>query len=477
MLVLSRLSGRCRVWHKIVRVVMVSAGLAVILIGFLSSYPSGVRVSQSLEKYRGPAEPRDPARIPWRHNRALQFMDVDRANSQDSDSIRIKTDLPQQKSKTISDRNLEFNGGRPTPYAGEIPDSIRETKGNLNRQDQRGADHVIKIDTQPMTEDYDGSLKQEASNYVRNLRYTADSKNSDVLNINKPKANNLTRHGKHGAHHERAWRNSTEKPARRLPKVLIIGVKKAGTRALLEFLRAHPSIESPGPEPHFFDRNYHRGLHWYRELMPRSQADQLTVEKTPAYFVSPEVPQRVHDLDPGMKLLLVVRDPVTRAISDYCQAASKRRIQPFEQMAVAADDSPFTPSDTGQVRANWSAIRIGLYAQHLARWLRVFPLGQIHVVDGQSLIDNPASELAQVEQFLGIPAFTKDSHFRLRTFKGKFPCLVRSDGSVHCLNNRSKGREHPVVRESVLRRLRQFYKPHNERFFNMIGRTFEWKSS
>jgi len=51
---------------------------------------------------------------------------------------------------------------------------------------------------------------------------------------------------------------------RRCPQVIIIGAKKAGTRALLEFLRVHPNIRAVGPEVHFFDKNYHRGFEWYR---------------------------------------------------------------------------------------------------------------------------------------------------------------------------------------------------------------------
>lgn len=50
----------------------------------------------------------------------------------------------------------------------------------------------------------------------------------------------------------------------RLPDAIIIGVKKGGTRALLEFLKVHPDIRAPGPEIHFFDRHYHKGLDWYR---------------------------------------------------------------------------------------------------------------------------------------------------------------------------------------------------------------------
>lgn len=52
----------------------------------------------------------------------------------------------------------------------------------------------------------------------------------------------------------------------RLPQAIIIGVKKGGTRALLEFLRTHPDVRAPGPEIHFFDKNYHRGLGWYRYI-------------------------------------------------------------------------------------------------------------------------------------------------------------------------------------------------------------------
>ncbi|KAL6740035.1 hypothetical protein Aduo_013424 [Ancylostoma duodenale] len=53
-------------------------------------------------------------------------------------------------------------------------------------------------------------------------------------------------------------------PQKKFPSAIIVGVKKAGTRALLEFLRLNPNIRAPGPEVHFFDKNYHKGLDWYR---------------------------------------------------------------------------------------------------------------------------------------------------------------------------------------------------------------------
>lgn len=79
--------------------------------------------------------------------------------------------------------------------------------------------------------------------------------------------------------------------ARRLPQAIIIGVRKCGTRALLEMLYLHPMVQKASGEVHFFDRdeNYNKGLEWYRLKMPHSYPGQITIEKSPSYFVTPEV--------------------------------------------------------------------------------------------------------------------------------------------------------------------------------------------
>lgn len=69
-----------------------------------------------------------------------------------------------------------------------------------------------------------------------------------------------------------AVRNDTPSPPmgyvkfgnKKLPNAIIVGVKKGGTRAVLEFIRIHPDVRAAGTETHFFDRNYDRGLEWYR---------------------------------------------------------------------------------------------------------------------------------------------------------------------------------------------------------------------
>ena len=57
---------------------------------------------------------------------------------------------------------------------------------------------------------------------------------------------------------------SIHEPMRRLPQAIVIGVRRCGTKALHAFLNLHPDIRSPEQEVRFFDKNYHKGLEWYR---------------------------------------------------------------------------------------------------------------------------------------------------------------------------------------------------------------------
>lgn len=68
--------------------------------------------------------------------------------------------------------------------------------------------------------------------------------------------------------------------------------------------------------------------------MPKALDGQIVMEKTPRYFVTVETPARVYAMSQDVKLIVVVRDPVTRAISDYTQIISKTPdIPPFESLA------------------------------------------------------------------------------------------------------------------------------------------------
>uniref|UniRef100_A0A3P9PF89 Sulfotransferase n=1 Tax=Poecilia reticulata TaxID=8081 RepID=A0A3P9PF89_POERE len=89
-----------------------------------------------------------------------------------------------------------------------------------------------------------------------------------------------------------------------LPQIIIIGVRKGGTRALIEMLSLHSAVVAAQNEVHFFDweSHYQKGLPWYLSQMPYAFPEQLTVEKTPAYFTSAKVPKRIYQMNPNIKL-------------------------------------------------------------------------------------------------------------------------------------------------------------------------------
>lgn len=206
-----------------------------------------------------------------------------------------------------------------------------------------------------------------------------------------------------------------------------------------------------------------------RDLMPSTLEGQITMEKTPSYFVTNHAPKRIHSMARDIKLIIVVRNPVTRAISDYTQTLSKKPdIPTFEVLA-------FKNRTLGLIDASWSALRIGIYALHLESWMQYFPLSQMHFVSGERLIVDPAGEMAKVQDFLGLKRIVTDKHFYFNKTKG-FPCLKKPEDSStpRCLG-KSKGRTHPKIDPDVIRRLHKFYKPFNMMFYQMTGQNFEWE--
>lgn len=274
--------------------------------------------------------------------------------------------------------------------------------------------------------------------------------------------------------------------SRHLPQAIIIGVRKCGTRALLEMLFLHPQIQKAAGEVHFFDRddNYGKGLEWYRRKMPYSFRGQITIEKSPSYFVTPEVPERIRAMNASVKLLLIVREPVTRAISDYTQLrthaatastmtnGTPRTVQQQQQQQQAARSfEELVIRADGSVNESYRPVAISLYHTYMHRWLEVFSRDQILIVNGDQLIEDPVPQLRRIENFLGLEPRIGRHNFYFNHTKG-FYCL-RNETSEKCLKE-SKGRRHPRVSPVVVTKLRRFFNEHNQRFYELVGEDLGW---
>ncbi|GFR77452.1 sulfotransferase [Elysia marginata] len=257
--------------------------------------------------------------------------------------------------------------------------------------------------------------------------------------------------------------------SKKFPGAIIIGARKAGTRALLEYLNIHPQVVVSHKEMHFFDLYYQKGMEWYRSKMPLSGPGQLTMEKTPKYLITERAPAMIHSMNSSVRLVLTLRHPVNRVISDFAQMLDNHLGETFNFTRFAINPK------SGTVNTKYQAIYVSTYHIHVARWLEFFPLKQIHIVDGDRLISEPLDEIRKVETFLGLSPFYTEDVIYFNATRG-FYCMRHEVGGVNvpsCLGD-SKGRDHPRVNSWVRDKLTEYFYPHNEKLFRMINRRFDW---
>ena len=207
--------------------------------------------------------------------------------------------------------------------------------------------------------------------------------------------------------------------------------------------------------------------------MPLTSKNQLTIEKTPHYFIRSLVPELVHKFNPNIKLILVIRDPTTRAISHFTHDVTKNRIKftvkktfdnYFDQEALENFD---------EFKEN-SWIKHGIYIFYLKRWLNFFPLKQFLILDGENLIKDPFVEVKKMEKFLNLRPYLQREHFVYDDKKG-FYCMNKNldQNEIECLG-KNKGRKHPNVSQSAMDKLNQYYRPFSIEFFNFLNQQPFW---
>ena len=259
---------------------------------------------------------------------------------------------------------------------------------------------------------------------------------------------------------------------RMLPDYLIIGVAKGGTTTLCAWLNEHPFI-SPAAhkELHYFDYEFPRGEDWYRSHFPL-ESDRhtfelehgrpfLTGEASPTYISHAWAPERIARALPNARLIVALRDPVDRAYSHY-QMTRREGEEPLESFAEAVDAeegrlAPEVARSAADRRYNswplgcWSYLRRSRYAEQLERWFQLFPRDQFHFVKNEDLAENPAATLGSVHDFLELPPHDKQDFpkFHVASYSGMTP------------ETRAK--------------LVEYFRPHNERLYELVGIDFGWE--
>jgi len=263
-------------------------------------------------------------------------------------------------------------------------------------------------------------------------------------------------------------------PARVRPNFLVIGTLKGGTTSLHRYLIEHPAVFCPEwKELHYFSLRYALGERWYLSHFPletRAATARLrhgvrlaAGEATPAYLFDPRSPGRVRAFEPRMKLIVVLRDPVERAYSHFqMERETRDETRSFED-ALAWEEAELRPELDRWVadHAYESALPLfgrsyvarGCYAEHLERWLALFPREQLLVLMSDELLGDPGTVLNKVERFLEVPEWQPTS----------YP-----------LEN---VRAYPPMSPTTRDRLRAVFEPHDRRLKELLDLELPWARS
>jgi hypothetical protein len=257
--------------------------------------------------------------------------------------------------------------------------------------------------------------------------------------------------------------------ARPLPGFLIIGAQKAGTTALYSYLREHPAIAGPPwKEVSFFDRHFWRGDAWYRGHFPnrlylrrmrtRTGVEPIVGEASPSYVFHPLAPQRVAALVPDVRLIVLVRNPIDRALSHYHHEVALGREalrfeEALEQEETRLEGEParmLDPRYFSHAWWNFTYLSRGRYAEQLERWLEIFPRERLLVVPSEDLLDRPDETYGHVLEFLGAPPHELDSYPRIFS------------------------RDYAEMDPGTRDRLRDSFAEPNRRLYELMGRDLGW---
>ena len=213
-------------------------------------------------------------------------------------------------------------------------------------------------------------------------------------------------------------------PVRTTPGLLICGAQRCGTTSMYQALRQHPAMLRPVARKgvHYFDDvDYRHGMTWYRAHFPLQLTARRTArtlgrpavafESSPYYLFHPAAAGRIARDLPGVKVIVLVRDPVERAYSAHThESARGYETEPFaraldlETERLAGEEARLLadPGYASHAHRHQAYVARGRYVDQLERMVAQLGRERVLVVDAEDFFIEPEPVWDEVAAFVGL---------------------------------------------------------------------------
>ena len=272
-----------------------------------------------------------------------------------------------------------------------------------------------------------------------------------------------------------------------VPDFLIAGAQKSGSSWLADNLGRHPRLFIPKKELLYFNvpANYARGPDWYAGHFARARPGMLIGEKTPDYLTvyqgsGEERPMDawIQAMNPAMRLLFVLRNPVDRTLS-----ALLHHIW-FRRFPADADPEDLLFGRYAATTEKWNVLANGFYGRNLTRFLDRFGPEQVRVwIFERDVCDRPAEMLHEAAAFIGVDGAAAPEPSRGRNTNVRSRLFLRANQSAPWLgalwqgfDRQMPGLERVRLSPALRQRLQDLFAEDVGRVEALIGRPLpEWR--
>ncbi|MEQ9485775.1 sulfotransferase domain-containing protein [Coleofasciculus sp. F4-SAH-05] len=255
------------------------------------------------------------------------------------------------------------------------------------------------------------------------------------------------------------------------PDFLIIGAQKAGTTSLYRYLSQHPQIleNKTWKEIRYFDlpENYSQGWGWYLGHFPSKvrKGNKLTCDASPSYLYFKHIPQLIKQDLENIKMIAVLREPVSRAYSAW-QMYHSFSDNPNQSLRAIADTRSFAQAieqelnpESNTAHYPYDYIDRGKYVEQLENYYKYFDKNQILILNVDQFRKDLASTLNSVCRFLEIEDFPQE---KIRQFQEK-----KHNVGKYKFNKTQADKE-------KMEFLKTYFNYFNEKLYKILDIRYDW---